>query len=69
VAQAGKLVGGQIIGAIKNIRFQSSLVHKTDFYSCLKNQLSRPARPGVAAGLRWHAVASPHMLHIFLTIG
>jgi hypothetical protein len=27
-AQAGKRVGGQIVGAIKNVRFQSSLVHK-----------------------------------------
>jgi hypothetical protein len=38
MAKGSKLVGGQIVGAIKNVRFQSSLVHKTYFRVGKKNQ-------------------------------
>jgi hypothetical protein len=51
VAKAGKLVGGQIIGAIKNIRFQSSLVHKT-FFELAKKSMEQSAPAGVTTGPR-----------------
>jgi hypothetical protein len=67
VAKAGKLVGRQIIGAIKNVRFQSSLVHKTYFFFWLKNQLSRLTQPESQLVRAAGAVTNWHMLHIFLT--
>jgi hypothetical protein len=64
MAKAGKLVGRQIIGAIKNVRFQSSLVHKR-ILGLAKKLMEQAAPAGVTTGprcrRRWHLAHAAHL--------
>jgi len=51
MAKAGKLVGRQVVGAIKNVRFQSSLVHKR-ILGLAKKTIKQADPAGVTTGPR-----------------